>query len=69
MGGLIVLCKHCNQPEYWEEMRWLDGKCSCRKCYKADYETSHNEVYKWDDLNGPRPTMSEYLDQEDREDK
>lgn len=67
MGKKIVICKHCNQPEYWEEMRWLNGKCSCRKCYKADYETAHRELYKWDDLDGKRPTMKEYLEQEDQD--
>lgn len=63
----IVLCKHCNQPEYWGEMRWLNGKCSCRRCYKADYEISHREPYKWDDLDGKRPTMQEYMEQEEQE--
>ena len=63
----IVLCKHCNRPEYWGEMRWLNGKCSCRTCYKADYETMRKELYQWDDLDGKCPTMKEYLEQEEQD--
>lgn len=63
----IVLCKHCNQPEYWGEMRWLNGKCSCRRCFKSDYENARKEPYKWDDLDGKRPTMKEYLEQEEQD--
>lgn len=63
----IELCRHCGQPEYWRKMRWKDGICMCRNCYKRDYERmNHGIPYRWDDLDGPRPTMQEYLDQEER---
>ena len=64
----IVICKYCGKPEYYGEMRWLSGKCCCRNCYKADYEDKTEKVYEWDDLNGPRPTMEDYLEQEERKD-
>lgn len=64
MGNVIVICKQCGNPEYWNEMRWLSGRCTCRDCYKTDYETSTGKAYKWDDLNGKRPTMAEYEEQE-----
>ena len=58
----IEICKSCNQLEWWGEMRWLSGRCMCRNCYKADYEATHHEVYRWDDLDagGPRPTKEQY---------
>ena len=65
----IVICKHCNQPEYWGDMRWNNGRCMCRDCYREDYERAHRQNYKWGDLDGKRPTMNEYLDQEDRKEK
>lgn len=61
----IVLCRHCGKPEYWGEFRWLSGICSCRNCYKSQWEREEREPYRWDDLDGRRPTMNEYLDQED----
>ena len=61
----IVLCRHCGQPEYWGEMRWLSGICSCRNCYQSQWEREEREPYRWDDLDGRRPTMNEYLEQED----
>ena len=60
----IVICKHCNNPEYYGEMRWGSGICSCRSCYKSFYEDFNKEVYKWDDLDGPRPTKKDYEEQE-----
>lgn len=60
----IVICKSCRQPEYWGDMRWLSGRCMCRDCYKADYERQSGTVYKWDDLEGKRPTREEYEEQE-----
>lgn len=60
----IVICKYCGKPEYYGEMRWLSGKCTCRDCYKADYEDKTGKLYKWDDLDGKRPTMEEYKEQE-----
>lgn len=60
----IVICKHCGKPEYWGEMRWLNGRCSCRNCYTAQWEDVNHKLYTWDDLDGERPTMEEYEEQE-----
>lgn len=38
----------------------------CRDCYKANYEQETKELYTWDDLDGKRPTMKEYREQERR---
>lgn len=64
MNDRIIICKHCGKPEYWGEFRWLNGKCCCRDCYKADREQSEGEAYRWNDLDGKRPTMDEYNAQE-----
>lgn len=61
----IVICKHCRQPEYWGAMRWLDGRCMCRRCYKADWESRNHSVYEWNDLDGPVPTLHDYNSQTD----
>lgn len=61
----IVICKYCNKPEYYGEMRWLSGRCSCRNCYKAQWQDEHQMLYEWGDLDGKRPTMKEYEMQED----
>ena len=61
----IVICRHCGKPEYYGEMRWLNGVCSCRRCYKARWEDMNHQLYKWDDLDKePYPTMEEYRLQE-----
>lgn len=60
----IVICKHCGKPEYYDEMRWLSGICSCRNCYKGQYERERHEIYCWKDLDGKRPTLEEYYAQE-----
>ena len=60
----IVICKHCGKPEYYGDMRWLNGVCSCRSCYKSQWEDMNHELYKWKDLDGKRPTMEEYRKQE-----
>lgn len=60
----IVICKLCGQPEFWNDMRWLNGKCMCRECYKSEYEDFYGKYYKWDDLNGTRPTREAYERQE-----
>lgn len=44
-------------------MRWLNGVCGCRSCYKSQWEDTNHELYKWKDLNGKRPTMEEYQKQ------
>lgn len=59
----IVICNHCGEPEYFGEMRWLSGICSCRNCYKGQYERERREIYRWTDLDGRRPTMDEYINQ------
>lgn len=64
MADRIVICKRCGKPEYWGEMRWLSGCCVCRNCYMAQYQNEYKEPYKWDDLDGKRPTMEEYNRQE-----
>lgn len=60
----IVICKLCGRPEFWSDMRWLNGKCMCRECYKSEYEDLYGRHYKWDDLNGNRPTIEAYVRQE-----
>ncbi|MDD3251793.1 MAG: hypothetical protein PHV18_04440 [Lachnospiraceae bacterium] len=56
----IVICKNCNKPEYWGEMRWLSSHCTCRNCYRANWEHETKKLYTWGDLDGPRPTLAEY---------
>lgn len=54
-----IICKYCSRPEYYGEMRWLDGKCMCRSCYKAEYESLYRKPYGWDDLDGKRPNLDD----------
>lgn len=61
----IVICKHCSKPEYCGQMRWLNGWCVCRNCYKSLWEQQNHKIYKWDDLDGKRPTMEDYKAQEE----
>lgn len=57
----IIICKHCGKPEYYGSMRWLNGKCSCRRCYKAQWESENKRLYTWKDLDKePYPTMEDY---------
>lgn len=60
----IILCKECGHPEYWGEMRWLSGNCLCRDCYRKQYEKETGTLYAWDDLDGKRPSVEEYNQQE-----
>lgn len=60
----IVDCKYCGRPEYYGEMRWLNGKCMCRSCYKYEYEQEYRKPYIWDDLDGERPSLKELYKQE-----
>ena len=61
----IVICKSCGRPEYWGKMRWWDGVCMCRDCYRDLWEKrNHGVPYRWDDLDGERPTKEEYEAQE-----
>lgn len=60
----IVICKQCGNPEYWGEMRWLSGKCTCRNCYQANWQDENHRIYEWNDLNGKRPTMEDYKKQQ-----
>ena len=64
MKDKIVICKECKKPEYWGQMRWLNGKCTCRDSCRSNYEQTYLKAYVWDDLNGKRPTMDEYREQE-----
>lgn len=35
-------------------------------CYKIQWEKESNDLYRWNDLDGKRPTMEEYQEQEKR---
>ena len=63
----ICICKYCNKPEYYGEFRWLSGKMCCRDCYKHEWEDQTHKKYTWDDLDGKRPTMVEYLAERSKE--
>jgi len=56
----IIICKYCGKPEYYGEMRWLNGRCSCRSCYKLQWQDENHKLYTWNDLDGKRPTMADY---------
>ena len=58
--NMIHICKYCRKPEYYGEFRWLSGKMCCRNCYKAEWESQYHKPYRWEDLDGPRPTKEEY---------
>jgi len=53
----VVICRHCGKPEYYGEMRWLNGTYSCRSCYKSQWEDTNHKRYIWDDLDGDRPKV------------
>ena len=53
----VIICKYCGRPEYYGEMRWFNSRCMCRSCYKFEYEKEAREPYKWDDLEGERPSI------------
>lgn len=60
----VVICKHCRQPEYYGEMRWLNGFCGCRRCYKAKWQDENHRLYTWDDLDKTSyPTLEDYAKQ------
>lgn len=61
--GVVIRCKYCGKPEYYGEFRWLSGKMCCRNCYRAEWEAENKEVYRWDDLDGPRPTEDEIMEE------
>ena len=65
----IIICRHCGKPEDYGKMRWLNGVCSCRSCYKSQWEDTNHEVYIWRDLDGKRPTMEEYESQKEKRNK
>ena len=62
----IILCKHCGKPEYYGEMHWLNGRCSCRDCYKSQWQDENHKLYSWNNLDGHRPTIEELSNQEGR---
>lgn len=39
-------CPDCGKKTDWDEMIWLDGRCTCQKCYeqrrKEDKEVQHD---------------------------
>jgi hypothetical protein len=43
----VVICRHCGRPEYYGEMRWLNGFCGCRRCYKSKWEDTNHMVYHY----------------------
>lgn len=59
----IVICKECNKPEYSDKMWWLEGRFLCRRCYRSRWEQLNQRKYKWDDLDGSKPTVEEYEQQ------
>lgn len=59
MMKMAIRCKYCGKPEYYGDFRWLSGKMLCRNCYKAWWEGENKQPYKWDDLDGDRPTEDE----------
>lgn len=61
----IVICKHCGHPEYYGEMRFLNGRYECRQCYRNHYEEVYKKKYTWNDLSGKVPSMMEYDAQEE----
>jgi len=61
----IQICKHCGKPEFVGDMHGLNGVCSCRSCYKAQWQDVNHKLYIGTDLDGPRPTMEDYKAQEE----
>lgn len=61
----VVKCRHCGGFEYYGEMRYLNGRCECRKCYKHHREEIDHEPYGYTDLEGKCPTEKDFLEQED----
>lgn len=55
----VVTCKECNELEYYGKMRWLNGCCMCRACYRKTWERGSGERYRWDDLDGDVPERGE----------
>lgn len=47
----VVICKHCDRPELYGRMMWLNGRCECRKCYKPHWEEINHSTYIWSDLD------------------
>lgn len=51
----------------WKALtKQASGWCACRNCYRSLWEDQNHRRYTWDDLDGPRPTMEEYKEQEAR---
>lgn len=54
----IIICPNCGKPEYWGEMRMVDGMSYCRGCYIA--LLAKNNVRIDTGLGGPaRPTFDD----------
>jgi dTDP-4-amino-4,6-dideoxygalactose transaminase len=60
----IVLCSLCKEPEYEDELRSFGGSEHCRACHKGIFEDIVRDLYRGDDLDGPRPSYREYLEQQ-----
>lgn len=59
----LVICKHCNKPEYNGEIIWLNGSRYCRKCYSNKYTSLYGKTCN---INTDRdiPTQDAYDHQE-----
>lgn len=66
-SGKISICSICGRPEYFSEFRWLNGMQLCRDCYKEYYESVRGCQYIWNDLDGDRPTLDQYMSQKREE--
>lgn len=56
----VVRCNYCHSPEFYGELRWLDGREMCRDCYRHEYEETEGKPYEWDDLDGERPPKGKW---------
>ena len=63
----IVICKYCGKPEIFGELcaGFLAGALA-GIATGAIWEDQSHKRYIWDDLDGLRPTMEEYKEQEAR---
>ena len=41
----IVICRYCGKEEEYGKMRWLNGRCECKKCYKSHWEEVNHQLY------------------------
>lgn len=43
-----VLCSHCGNTEYYDEMKWFSDLLLCRNCYAKEYENLYREKFNQD---------------------